>query len=493
MFNSRVKHLFFIGLIFLAACKGTGVVYEPSADSSPRIITPANAYENNIETIEENNFSSGYEEESANKKTKSDLRVGILAPFSGDYEKLGTAIKNTALMALYEISSENVVVQFYDTKGTEEGAYDAAYEAINQNVDIIIGPVFSHEVAAIRGITNSAGIDVLAFTSDPYVLGGNIYTLALLLPQQIDRIINYACRNGKKNFAILTHDSDFGRIAVESAENAVLKCDNDAAILNIGYYSPKQGDMVSVVKGLTGDRSVFVDNLRKKQKGEGNYAEGVNLGYDEEIDILTVYKSSEDIPLDFDALLIADEGANLRALAAVLNYYDITNDEVMFLGTQQWSDPKLALEKALVGGYYPEIPVTGFSDYAKRYREVYKSVPPRIASQAYDGIALISVLARNNDFSAEAITDASGFAGVDGIFRLLENGHSQRGMAIMEMARPQAKVVEYSPNSFNEDVTYEQHFINETPNENIVVNEEQLEIKEEEEETKKSFLKEWFQ
>ncbi len=447
MFNLHVKHLFIFVLIFVAACQ----TYRPAADNHPIIITPANAMENEIVPPKPSEVESVLNDPTEFKdKTKSDIRVGVLAPFSGQYEKLGLSIKNTALMALYEISSDKVILQFYDTKGTAVGAKEAMTEAINQEVDIVIGPVFSFEVSAIAGIASDAGVDVLAFTSDPNVIGDGIYTLALLLPQQIEKIISFACETGKQNFAVLTQDTDFGKMVVNAAINAAYECNNDAQILKVGYYSPTQGDMVSVIKEMAGDRSLYVDLLRKSQKKEGEYAESYILpeGEEEEFDLLSVYQSSEQIPLDFDTLLIAEEGANLRSLAAVLNYYDITNDEVLFLGTQQWSDPELAAEKALIGGIYPEIPVAGFSDFANRYRKIYGNLPPRIASQAYDGIALVSVLANNKNFSSEAITDSSGFAGVDGIFRLFKNGFSERGMAIMEINKPQAKMVLDAPLTF---------------------------------------------
>ncbi len=450
MFSFRVKHLFVFGVIFLVACGG----YRPVADNHPVMIMPANAGEKEIIPPNPRDIESVVDMNTKEKvfrdKTKTDIRVGVLAPFSGQYEKLGTAIKNTALMALYEISSDKVIVQFYDTRGTEVGAKEAVADAINQGVDIILGPVFSKEVEAIEGIARDAGIDVIAFTSDPNAVGNGIYTLALLLPQQIERIVGYACGLGKQNFAILTQDNEFGKIVVNAAIAAAYDCPNGAQIAHVGYYSPKQGDMVSVIKELSGDRSIFVDALRKKQKGEGEYAKSYKLpeGEEEEIDILTVYESAAQIPLDFDTLLIAEEGSNLRSLAAVLNYYDITNDEVQLLGTQQWSDPKLANEKGLLGGLYPEIPVKGFSDFANRYREVYGKLPPRIASQAYDGIALVSVLANNKNFSSDAITNSSGFAGVDGIFRLFTGGGSERGMAIMQIAKPQAQVIEDAPQTF---------------------------------------------
>ncbi|MDH3597303.1 MAG: penicillin-binding protein activator, partial [Rhodospirillales bacterium] len=83
--------------------------------------------------------------------------------------------------------------------------------------------------------------------------------------------------------------------------------------------------------------------------------------------------------------------------------------------------------------------------------------PIRIASLAYDATALAAVLTRNAtetgrapDFSRAALTQASGFAGMDGIFRFLPNGEIQRGLAVLEMTKDGLVVLDPAPQSFEE-------------------------------------------
>jgi len=52
------------------------------------------------------------------------------------------------------------------------------------------------------------------------------------------------------------------------------------------------------------------------------------------------------------------------------------------------------------------------------------------------------------DFSLEALTADSGFAGADGIFRLTRGGTVERGFAILEVRREGARVLSPAPETF---------------------------------------------
>ena len=51
-------------------------------------------------------------------------------------------------------------------------------------------------------------------------------------------------------------------------------------------------------------------------------------------------------------------------------------------------------------------------------------------------------------FGAEAITQASGFTGVDGVFRFRPDGRVERGLAVYEMQAGGPVVIDPAPTSF---------------------------------------------
>jgi hypothetical protein len=93
----------------------------------------------------------------------------------------------------------------------------------------------------------------------------------------------------------------------------------------------------------------------------------------------------------------------------------------------------------------------GFRNFSARYRAKFGSDPVRTATLAYDSVALVAALARTQGsqrFSPEVLTNPSGFAGVDGLFRFRADGTNERGLAVMKVATGGGVAVAGSPKSF---------------------------------------------
>ena len=146
-----------------------------------------------------NSFSSDVEEISIS--TDDSFRVGMLLPLSGADAKYGTGLKYASMLALQDINNPNLVLQYYDTQSSISGARVAIENAINQQSDLIIGPLKSTEVQAISNETIYQGVPVIAFSTSQEVLQPTVYTLGLMLEEQVDRIMTYASNNGRKRFA----------------------------------------------------------------------------------------------------------------------------------------------------------------------------------------------------------------------------------------------------------------------------------------------------
>ena len=54
------------------------------------------------------------------------------------------------------------------------------------------------------------------------------------------------------------------------------------------------------------------------------------------------------------------------------------------------------------------------------------------------------------DFSAATLTQPNGFAGIDGIFRLTQDGAVERGLAVLEVRREGPVVIDPAPKTFEE-------------------------------------------
>jgi hypothetical protein len=128
---------------------------------------------------------------------------------------------------------------------------------------------------------------------------------------------------------------------------------------------------------------------------------------------------------------------------------------VRLLGTGLWDEPDLGREPALVGGWFAAPPPEARAEFEKRFQELYKRRPPRLATLGYDAGALAALLARSEgaDFSPATIANPSGYAGMDGIFRFLPSGLVQRGLAVLEVQKTGTVTVSPAPETF-QDLAY---------------------------------------
>jgi hypothetical protein len=122
----------------------------------------------------------------------------------------------------------------------------------------------------------------------------------------------------------------------------------------------------------------------------------------------------------------------------------------------------------MVGAWFAAPPPESRTAFVDRFAKLYGRQPSRLATLGYDAVALAAVLARRTEnvtvvagatptetstpsptpYSIEALTSVNGFAGMDGIFRLLPDGRTERGLAVLEIRRDGIAVVDPAPQSF---------------------------------------------
>ena len=152
-----------------------------------------------------------------------------------------------------------------------------------------------------------------------------------------------------------------------------------------------------------------------------------------------------------DALFLPAGRGELPSLGPLLASSGVTSANVQFIGTGQWDFSNVSRQAGLVGGWYPAPDPKGWSKFAQSYSKTFGGTPPRIASLGYDAMSLAVSLSQNPQgqrYNFSQLTRDSGFAGVDGLFRLLPDGTSQRGLAILEVTPSGPRVLSPAPRAF---------------------------------------------
>ncbi|HZB93995.1 MAG TPA: penicillin-binding protein activator [Stellaceae bacterium] len=334
-------------------------------------------------------------------------RIALLLPLSGANAALGSAMLDAAQMALFDVADNALELMPHDTQGTPQGAADAAKAALGEGAKLIIGPLIAAEVEAVKPVAHGAGVPVLAFSTSTQLAGDGTYLMGFLPQQEIQRVTAFAHAKGVNRFAVLAPRTAYGEVAVAALRGAVAA--QNATLGRIDFYDPAAPDLTAAAK---------------------SFAAGAQ---------------------DAEAVLLPEGGARLKTLAPLLPYDGIDPAKVHFLGTGLWDEPGLGTEPSLDGGWYAAPPPASRADFEKRFADLYHHPPPRLATLAYDATALAAVLAHGQngpDLSAQALTNPSGFAGIDGIFRLRPDGLVERGLAVLEVEHDGDKVIDPAPTTF---------------------------------------------
>jgi ABC-type branched-subunit amino acid transport system substrate-binding protein len=152
-----------------------------------------------------------------------------------------------------------------------------------------------------------------------------------------------------------------------------------------------------------------------------------------------------------DSIFIPDGADAVPQVVQALAAGGVNLKRVQLLGTGLWDDPRIFSTTALDGGWYAAPESAGFRNFSGRYRARYGQDPVRTATLAYDATALVAALVKTQGtqrFSDQVLTNASGFAGIDGVFRFLPQGTNERGLAVLRVAPTGGQVISPAPKSF---------------------------------------------
>ncbi|MGJ4930918.1 penicillin-binding protein activator [Bradyrhizobium sp. HKCCYLS2038] len=335
------------------------------------------------------------------------VRVGLILPLSasGNAGIAAQSMKNAAEMALAEFQNPNIQLLIKDDAGSPQGAQQGAQQASDEGAEIILGPLFAGSVPAVAQVARTRNISVIAFSTDSSVAGRGVYLLSFLPESDATRIVDYSASVGKRSFAALLPDNAYGTVVEGAFKTAV----------------SRRGGRIVAFEKYSGDRTMQARAVAQALGGA-------------------------------DALLLADDGESVVATADALTTAGANLRNIQMLGTGLWDNPRVYGSASLQGGLYAAPDPAGFRAFAGRYRTRFGGDPVRTATLAYDAVALVAALARTQGtqrFAPDVLTNASGFAGIDGLFRFRSDGTNERGLAVMRVGSGGGQAVAGAPKSFS--------------------------------------------
>lgn len=339
------------------------------------------------------------------------IRIALLLPLSGRAAPTGQAMQQAAEMSLFDSGAKDLALAAYDSGDSANAAVEAYRKARADGAALVLGPLFGSSATALAPLVQQGGTNVIAFSNDEQAAQPGVWVMGIAAPPQVRRVVDHAISAGIRRFAALAPRSNYGEQMARTLESHVAV--RGGQVMSVELYD--EGDLPAAARRLAAD-----------MKGDGKLA-----------------------------VLVPVAPPRLSSVLATLSSAGIDNASVQLIGTGVWDIPGIGADTALRGAWYAAPDPAKRADFERRYTATYGRPPLRLATLAYDAVALAGKLARlkpGGDFSAEAITNSNGWSGVDGAFRFLPDGRVERALAVIEVQGERNVVVSPAPSSFQSPV-----------------------------------------
>lgn len=345
--------------------------------------------------------------------TNAPVPVALLIPSGGSSSDalLARNLENAARLAIAGLDGVKIDLRVYSTAGTAGNASAAATRAVAEGAKIILGPVYAEAANAAGVAAASSGVNVLSFSNNTTIAGGNVYVLGPTFQNTANRLVGYAKRNGKSRIAILHAQDVAGLLGRDAIARAIAA--NGASLAGTVDYALSQESVAAAVP-------------RVKATLAANKADALFL----------TTSSASALPLF--AQLLPEAGVNPAS--------------TQYIGLTRWDIPTQTLALPGIQGGWFALPDHGaVTAFSQRYSAAYGATPHPLAGLAFDGIAAVGALVKSgksNALTGASLTQGAGFRGASGIFRLRKDGTNDRGLAVASIRNKSLVILEGAPRSF---------------------------------------------
>jgi len=375
------------------------------------------------------------------KEAKSDegiLKVGLIVPLSGRHQEIGKSVLNSIRLALSKINNDQIEIFPKDNYSNPEKTLFAARQLEREGVRIVIGPIFHQNLIYLGEVQN---LTFLSLSNKTTTIPRNVITMGINANSQINAIVDFIKKENLNKTIVLVPKSNFE----DELRNALVKSKYE--FMNIYSYDVKPDKLTSQIKQITAyderkeklEKIIeFVEKgieILEKEEELKNLKKKYTLG---EVDLNSVVLSEKELKnlkkkytlldaqineeelenlkkkhaislddqineeelknlkkkytlgeVDFDSVIIANFGENLKSVTNSFSFSDVTAQDVKFITLNQWFDETLLKESSANQIYFPSINLANYSKFKETYFKNYNKYPPQISILSYDILGLI--------------------------------------------------------------------------------------------------------
>ncbi|MDF1670957.1 MAG: penicillin-binding protein activator [Roseovarius sp.] len=342
------------------------------------------------------------------------VAVALLVPHgaaSPQEQKLARDLESAARLAVADLQGVKIDLRVYGTGGSAARAQEAALNAVADGAKIIIGPLHAESANAAAVSVANKNVNVLAFSNNPTIAGGNLFILGQTFDNTANRLAGYSARQGKKRVLTVYSNNLAGQLGKQAIAQA-MAANGGSVVGAVGYDFSQQGVVSAIPKVKSAAASGNADAI----------------------------------------FMTANAAGALPLFAQMLPEAGLGPDTTQYIGLARWDTPPQTLElPGVQGGWFTLPDPARAAQFRNRFTAANGEQPHAIAGLAYDGIAAVGALVKSGKRDAltrGALTQSAGFKGVSGVFRLRPDGTNERGLAIATIRNNKVVIIENAPQGF---------------------------------------------
>ena len=303
------------------------------------------------------------------------LKVGLLAPLSGEYKELGDSLLYSLQLALDEINDKNVQIIPRDSGSNDKRKLIKAIQEIrSQGVKIVIGPINNEDFDEVKKFNDMIFISPSNINPE---FQNNIISIGVSLESQMFALMKFIKKQKKNKTVIFIPKNQYANF-IESKLNKL-----DLKNYKIFRYNPDP-------KVLTGEIEILTNYSQRKRNLENRkkmFEDKEDEQSKRQLEKLEQKYTLGDV--NFDSVIIIDFGNSLKSVLTSLVFTDVDQKKVLFTTINQWFDESIFYENTVNSLYYPSVNYKEFKKYKDNYFKKFNNFPSEITILAYDAIGLI--------------------------------------------------------------------------------------------------------
>lgn len=319
-----------------------------------------------------NSYVSAVESNSSNI-----LKIGVLAPLSGELKVLGETILYSVNLALHDINDDSVKIYPKDSGYNKKRIVEACKEFQEEGIKIVVGPIDSSFTKELKNFDDLIFLSLSNMNSD---IDKNIIMMGINLESQLLAIKKFINKQKRKKTVILYPDNNNSKHVEKSIRDAnfkntkLFKYSNDSKILTgqiekLTNYKRRKINLNARVKKL--EKSDLPKDIRELNQLKQRYTLG---------------------KINFDSVVIIDFGNGLKSVLTSLAYTDVSEKDILIIAANQWFDDSILSETSIKSFYFPSVNLKDFKKFNEKFFKTYQYKPNEITILSYDTIGLIYYL-----------------------------------------------------------------------------------------------------